>query len=126
MPVDFLNVERFAKRLEAETSRKMGVVDNLVSNALKFTPAGGLITVGLQERAGRVVLTVRDTGIGIPEALQADLFEKFSASARTGVGGETSAGLGLFITKQIVQLHRGKVWVESREGAGACFFVELS
>jgi two-component system sensor histidine kinase VicK len=71
------------------------------------------------------LLTVQDTGIGIPEALQADLFEKFSKSARSGVGGEASTGLGLFITKQIVQLHRGKVWVESQEGAGTCFFVEL-
>ena len=102
------------------------VVDNLVSNALKFTPAGGQITVGLREQAGRTCLTVRDTGIGIPEALQGELFEKFSAAARLGVAGEASTGLGLFITKQIVQLHRGKVWVESQEGAGACFFVELS
>lgn len=101
------------------------VVDNLVSNALKFTPAGGRVTVGLEECSGCVRLSVRDTGIGIPEALQADLFEKFSASARLGVGGETSTGLGLFITRQIVQLHRGKLWAESREGEGACFFVEL-
>jgi two-component system sensor histidine kinase VicK len=101
------------------------VVDNLVSNALKFTPAGGRVTVGLQEQEGRVELTVQDTGIGIPEALQDELFEKFSRSARPGVGGEASTGLGLFITKQIVQLHRGKLRVESREGEGTCFFVEL-
>ena len=102
------------------------VVDNLVSNALKFTPAGGQVRVGLREHAGRVHLTVRDTGIGIPEALQANLFDKFSTSARSGVEGEASTGLGLFITRQIVQLHRGKLWVESQEGAGSCFFVELS
>jgi two-component system sensor histidine kinase VicK len=68
---------------------------------------------------------VQDTGIGIPAALQADLFEKFSPSARAGVGGEASTGLGLFITQQIVQQHRGKIWVESQEGAGTCFVVEL-
>jgi two-component system sensor histidine kinase VicK len=102
------------------------VVDNLVSNALKFTPAGGRVTVGVHEQDGRVRLTVQDTGIGIPKALQAGLFEKFSMSARSGVGGEASTGLGLFITKQIVQQHRGKVWVESQEGAGTCFLVELS
>jgi two-component system sensor histidine kinase VicK len=84
------------------------------------------VTVELQERAGRVLLTVRNTGIGIPEALQAGLFDKFSAAARPGVGGEASTGLGLFITKQIVQLHRGKVWVKSQEGVGTTFFVELS
>jgi two-component system sensor histidine kinase VicK len=101
------------------------VVDNLVSNALKFTPAGGRVTVGLEECPGCVRLTVRDTGIGIPQALQADLFEKFSPASRSGVGGEASTGLGLFITKQVVQLHRGKVWVESQEGQGSCFVVEL-
>jgi two-component system sensor histidine kinase VicK len=101
------------------------VVDNLVSNALKFTPAGGHVTVGLREQAGRVRLTVQDTGIGIPEALQAALFEKFSPSARSGVDGEASTGLGLFITRQIVQQHRGQIRVESQEGVGTCFVVEL-
>ena len=84
------------------------------------------MTVALQERAGRALLSVRDTGIGIPAALHAGLFEKFSGTARPGVGGEAATGLGLFITRQIVQLHRGKVWVESQEGAGTCFFVELA
>jgi two-component system sensor histidine kinase VicK len=101
------------------------VVDNLVSNALKFTPAGGRVTVALREEAGRVLLTVQDTGIGIPAALHADLYEKFSPSARTGVGGEASTGLGLFITQQLVQQHRGKIRVESQEGVGTCFVVEL-
>jgi two-component system sensor histidine kinase VicK len=101
------------------------VVDNLVSNALKFTPAGGCVTVGLRERPNGVLLSMRDTGIGIPAALQAALFEKFSLAARAGVAGEPSTGLGLFITKQIVQLHRGKLWVESEEGVGTCFYVEL-
>ncbi|WP_426061482.1 PAS domain-containing sensor histidine kinase [Hymenobacter sp. B1770] len=118
-----LPAEAQEANLNADTFGR--VVDNLVSNALKFTPTGGRVTVGLEECPGCVRLTVRDTGIGIPEALQADLFEKFSQSARLGVGGEASTGLGLFITKQIVQLHRGKVWVESQEGEGACFVVEL-
>lgn len=101
------------------------VVDNLVSNALKFTPAGGCVTVALREREGRPLLSVQDTGIGIPQELQASLFEKFSPSSRAGVGGETSTGLGLFITWQIVQQHHGKLWVESQPGAGTCFFVQL-
>jgi two-component system sensor histidine kinase VicK len=101
------------------------VVDNLVSNALKFTPAGGRVTVGLREEPSSVLLTVQDTGIGIPEALQSTLFEKFSPASRAGVRGETSTGLGLFITQQIVQQHRGKLWVESQAGVGTCFFVRL-
>ncbi|MDB5268083.1 MAG: hypothetical protein JWP58_1123 [Hymenobacter sp.] len=101
------------------------VIDNLVSNALKFTPAGGRIAVRLEERAGRTLLAVQDTGIGIPEALQPALFDKFTPSARPGVAGEPSTGLGLFITRQIVQQHHGKLRMESREGQGTCFFVEL-
>ena len=101
------------------------VIDNLGSNDLKFTPAGGQVEVRLEEHAGRPRLTVRDTGIGIPEDIQGKLFEKFTAAARPGVSGEASTGLGLFITKQIVQLHRGKLRVESREGEGTCFYVEL-
>ena len=118
-----LPAEALHANLHADTFER--VVDNLVNNALKFTPAGGRVTVGLRACPGGVRLAVCDTGIGIPEALQADLYEKFSQSARTGVGGETSTGLGLFITKQIVQQHRGKLWVESREGEGTCFYVEL-
>ena len=68
---------------------------------------------------------MRDIGIGIPEALQPALFEKFSPSAQSGVRGEPSTGLSLFITWQIIQLHRGKLWMESQEDAGTCFFVEL-
>ena len=121
-----LEVPTLAVRANLNADAFGRVVDNLVSNALKFTPAGGRITVAVQETDYGVLLTVRDTGIGIPEALQADLFEKFSASARPGVGGEAPTGLGLFITRQIVQQHRGKLWVESQEGAGTCFFVELN
>jgi two-component system sensor histidine kinase VicK len=122
-----LNLDLPPQRVNANLNADLfgRVVDNLVSNALKFTPAGGRVTVALREEAGRVRLTVQDTGIGIPAALHADLFEKFSASARAGLDGEASTGLGLFITQQIVQKHRGKIWVESQEGAGTCFVVEL-
>ena len=81
--------------------------------------------MSLAEVNGRPRITVQDTGIGIPQDLQAEVFDKFSAAARNGFYGTTTTGLGLFITKQIVQLHRGKIWVESQEGAGTCFFVEL-
>jgi two-component system sensor histidine kinase VicK len=101
------------------------VLDNLLSNALKFTPAGEFITVTLHEQAGRVQLSVRDTGVGIPEELQPYLFDKFSDAARLGLYGDTTTGLGLFITKQIVELHGGKIWVESREQQGTTFHIEL-
>lgn len=101
------------------------VVDNLLANALKFTPAGGRITVRLGEHEGRPQVAVQDTGVGIPAEYQAHLFDKFSQAAREGLAGESTTGLGLFITQQIVRLHGGKIWVESREHEGTTFFIDL-
>jgi two-component system sensor histidine kinase VicK len=102
------------------------VLDNLLHNALKFTPAGGTITVGLCAHEGKPVLTVRDTGIGIPAKLHGHLFDKFNPTRRAGLQGEITTGLGLFIAKQIVELHGGAIWLESREQEGTTFFIELA
>ena len=99
------------------------ILDNLLSNALSFTPAGG--TIRVRQLKGRVRLVVRDTGLGIPEALQPHMFDKFTAAARPGLYGDTTTGLGLFITKQIMKLHQGKIWLESKENEGATFFIDL-
>ena len=101
------------------------VVDNLVRNALKFTPAGGRVTVRLDAPAGRTRLAVQDTGIGIPAEYRAYLFDKFSRAAREGLAGESTTGLGLFITQQIVRLHGGRIRVESVENEGTTFFIDL-
>ncbi|UOQ73940.1 sensor histidine kinase [Hymenobacter cellulosilyticus] len=101
------------------------VLDNLLTNALKFTPRGGHIYVRLQEQQGRVHIQVQDTGQGIPAELQEHVFDKFSTAAREGLYGTATTGLGLFITKQIVLLHGGKIWLESFEHKGTTFFIEL-
>lgn len=101
------------------------VVNNLLGNALKFTPAGGRVRVGLSEHVGRPRLTIQDTGVGIPAEHQAHLFDKFSQAAREGLAGESTTGLGLFITQQIVRLHGGTIWVESREQEGTTFYIDL-
>jgi two-component system sensor histidine kinase VicK len=119
-----LPAEPLQARLHPE---KFGrVLDNLLHNALKFTPAGGTVTVGLREREGKPVLTVKDTGIGIPGKLHAHLFDKFNPTRRAGLQGETTTGLGLFIARQIVELHGGCIWLESREQEGTTFFIELA
>lgn len=101
------------------------VVVNLLTNALKFTPAGGRVTVRLSEHAGRPHLLVEDTGVGIAPALQAHIFDKFSTAARAGLYGEGTTGLGLFITQQIVRLHGGTIRIESHENEGTTFFIDL-
>jgi two-component system sensor histidine kinase VicK len=101
------------------------ILDNLLSNALNFTPAGGRIQVSLKEHEGRVRLIVHDTGLGIPAELQPHVFDKFSTASRPGLYGDTTTGLGLFITKQIVEMHQGQIWLESRENEGTTFYIDL-
>ena len=101
------------------------VVINLVSNAVKFTPDGGWVGVDLTTTTDAAVLRVSDTGIGIPDAEQARLFESFfrpSTALSTGVQG---TGLGLTIVRSIVERHDGSVAVTSTEGAGTTFEIRL-
>ena len=101
------------------------ILDNLLSNALSFTPTGGTIRVRLRQLKGRVHPVVRDTGLGIPEALQPHVFDKFTAAARTSLYGDITTDLDLFITKQIVEMHQVKIWLESKENEGITFFIDL-
>ncbi len=108
------------------------VVENLLSNSLKFTPSGGQITVRTSVRASRqkpgtsvACLEICDTGIGVPQALQPIIFDKFSKARRLGLAGEQSTGLGMSIVKRMVELHGGHIWFESKEGEGTTFFITL-
>ena len=72
-----------------------------------------------------MLLQVIDKGIGIPESMQASIFNKFTKAKRKGTEGEQTTGLGLFIAKRIVNMHDGKIWFESIENSGTTFFVRL-
>ena len=110
---------------EVDHDKFMHVIQNLVSNAMKFTPAGGHILVRVQQEPDAVLIAVSDDGIGIPAALQPQLFERFTKARRPGLRGEVTTGLGLSIVKRVVELHRGQVWVESEENKGATFCVRI-
>ncbi|RZJ95494.1 MAG: PAS domain S-box protein [Hymenobacter sp.] len=101
------------------------VVNNLVSNAIKFTPDGGSVAVRVERRGANVLLVVADTGIGIPANLQEVLFEKFTKARRPGLRGERSTGLGMSVIKTIMELHKGRIWLESAEEQGTTFYLEL-
>ncbi|GAB2540530.1 PAS domain-containing sensor histidine kinase [Rufibacter soli] len=103
----------------------MQVLNNLVSNAMKFTRENGTITVTLQPKTDTILITVADNGIGIPENLKPYLFDKFTKARREGLRGEKSVGLGMSIIRNIVNLHEGKIWFESQEGQGSTFYVEI-
>ena len=101
------------------------VINNLISNAIKFTKDNGEITLRLEEKKDSVLISVADNGIGIPEKFHDKLFDKFTKARREGLKGEPSVGLGMSIIKTIVEWHRGKIWFKSKEGEGSTFYVEL-
>jgi signal transduction histidine kinase len=103
--------------------RILQVLANLVSNALRFTPEGGKVTIAGEREGANVRLSVADTGSGIPEGALDSIFERFSqAGAKDRRGG---LGLGLYISRCIVEAHGGRIWAESRPGAGAKVLLTL-
>lgn len=102
------------------------VLDNLFTNARKYSEDGSDITLGMGRYGDNVRFFVRDTGAGIPKEEVSHIFERtYRVSKSRTPEGETSSGLGLSIVKSIVDQHGGRVWCESNLGEGSCFFVEL-
>jgi PAS domain S-box-containing protein len=110
--------------VRGDSQRLYQVVSNLVSNAIKYTPPGGQITVALGAGDDQVRLEVRDTGPGISPEAQARIFERFYR-APSVAADDRGTGLGLAIVKSIVEQHGGRVWVTSSIGQGSTFFVSL-
>jgi len=107
----------------ADATRIMQVFGNLVGNALKFTPAGGAVTIGARESGGEMLVWVRDTGSGIPAADLPRVFDRFWHARRNSAARGT--GLGLAIAQGIVHAHGGRIWVESVAGEGSTFYFTL-
>lgn len=101
------------------------VLTNLVTNAIKFSPVNGEIYVELRREGEFLRITVKDNGIGIPEKMKKSVFDVFSEAKRYGTSGEQPFGLGLSISKQIVEAHGGHIWLESEEGRGTTVFVDI-
>ncbi len=101
------------------------VVDNLISNAVKFSNDEDKVDVILSKIAGKVIIEVRDYGLGIPKDILPHIFERFSKAGRRGLRGEQSTGLGLSIARQIVERHRGTIEVQSEEKQGSTFRIQM-
>ena len=116
-----LNLPAELPDILGDRRRLAEVLDNLLQNAVQYTPAGGEIVVSASEGKNEVVITVSDTGIGIPQADQSRIFERFyrvDVARSREVGG---TGLGLSIAKHLVEAHGGRIWVESEVGGGSQF-----
>lgn len=110
--------------LRANPIRIRQMLDNLVGNAIKYTPEEGSINVSMTMQDQQVILRVEDTGFGIPPEEQGRVFEKFYRATNT-IESVDGSGLGLAIVKSIVDSHQGRVWVESTVGKGSSFIVLL-
>jgi signal transduction histidine kinase len=108
-----------------DSVRMEQVLQNLLDNAVKYSPDDGVITVGVEQRHAEAVLTVSDQGIGIPEAARARLFERFYRANNLDSYQMPGTGIGLSIVNQIVTLHGGVLQVASAEGQGSTFTVRL-
>jgi len=101
------------------------VFNNLIVNAIKFSPADTVVKVVLERLQKGVRIAVIDQGIGVPEADKHRIFEMFTTAKRPGTSGEQPFGIGLSISKQIIESHDGKVWLEDNSEGGTIFYVEL-
>ncbi|UII30045.1 PAS domain-containing sensor histidine kinase [Fulvivirga ulvae] len=100
-------------------------IKNIISNAVKFTRPKGNISINLHETKRNYKIKIADTGIGIPAEIKKRLFKEISSVRRTGLEGQKSTGLGLAITKKIIELHNGKIAVKSSENKGTTFEISL-
>jgi len=102
--------------VSADEARIEQVLVNLIHNAIKFTPPGGRVNISARAEGDKLIVSVSDTGVGIPEDDLPRVFERFYKADRARAGGGT--GLGLAIAKHVVEAHGGRIWVESVEGRG--------
>jgi signal transduction histidine kinase len=116
-----VNLQDRLPDIAADRRRLAEVLQNLLDNAIQYTPSGGQIMVSASAENGEVTITVSDTGIGIPQVDQPRIFERFyrvDVARSREVGG---TGLGLSIAKHLVEAHGGRIWVESEIGQGSQF-----
>ena len=111
--------------VRADTSAVHQILDNLISNAIKYSPPGRSIGIELAAGADSLITRIQDQGAGVPLDEADRLFRKFTRLSTKPTAGESSNGLGLAITKKLVHLLQGEIWYEHHPGAGATFAFEL-
>jgi len=111
--------------IEGDALRLEQVLQNLLQNAVKYSPAGGLVTLQVEQQGQVVCLAVSDQGIGIPQHALQRVFQRFYRASEGVSGGIEGLGIGLYVVKEIVTLHSGTIAVESTEGVGSTFTICL-
>ena len=111
--------------IEIDTDQMMRVIDNIMNNAIKYSPDGGTITVRLKQNQNWVLLSISDQGLGIPRKDLGKIFDRFYRADKARSRAQGGTGLGLAIAKEIVTAHGGRIWADSREGHGSTFYISL-
>jgi signal transduction histidine kinase len=106
--------------VQADGRKLKQIIVNLLTNAVKFTPSGGRVTVSAGQGDSEIVVSVADTGVGIAQEDQVRIFEEFEQT-RQGKASEEGTGLGLTLSRKLIELHGGRIWVESDLGKGTTF-----
>ena len=120
-----VSVLQDGKFIDGDRDRLEQVLGNLLENAVKYSPDGSDVTVTVEDRGDTFVTAVCDRGIGIPADELSQVFERFHRGRQVSSTNYGGLGLGLYITKQIIERHGGTIWVESREGQGTTFHFSL-
>lgn len=111
--------------VEVDTDKIIQVLDNIMNNAIKYSPDGGVITCTLIETHNNVIFSVRDQGLGIPKKDLNKIFERFYRVDKARSRAQGGTGLGLAISKEVMKAHGGDIWVTSEEGRGSAFYISL-
>lgn len=114
------------REVRADQNRITQVIINLLTNAVKYSPRADTVLVGIEHRRKKCTISIQDFGPGIGKNDRRDIFTRFFRSAGATAGSVSGSGLGLYISKGIIQKHRERLWVESSKGKGSTFFFTLS
>ncbi len=127
-PKSYRIIRRFTNRdifVDIDQDRMTQVIDNLINNAIKYSPDGGDVIIRIEDQRDSVIFSVQDQGLGISPVDIGHLFERFYRVDKARSREQGGSGLGLAIAKEVIELHGGKIWVESQEGHGSTFSFEL-
>jgi len=123
--VKLLITKRLEACINADNNRIMQVLDNLVSNAIKFSPKGGEVELSVTRHDSNIRISVRDYGPGIPTDFQDKLFDKFTQADFSNTRGASGAGLGLNIAKAVIEHHKGQIGFQTEQNQGTTFYFDL-
>jgi len=121
----FRGARRDFPDVKIDTEKMKLVIQNLLSNAINYTPSGGSIVINLSQDSDALLFSIKDTGIGISESQQAHIFRRFYRTENAISTMPNGTGLGLFIARNIINAHGGKIWFSSKKGKGTTFFFTI-